>query len=168
MKKKKILCIIVFLVVASGITIFFVLEKKPQYLPCPVLEEGDRLERGSHDDLKEDRLHLAGYLSRERTVHRHDTAIDADFISLVSACPCLEKIFPDACPAGIHMFQCHTEGFAELPDDIKGCVRILDIIVAELLPSELARMGHRIRHLLRRTVESGCLMRVLKIGRAHV
>ena len=44
MKKKKPLYIILFLLIASGITMFFVLEKKPKYLPCPVLKDGETMD----------------------------------------------------------------------------------------------------------------------------
>ena len=67
MKKKKILCIILFLVVASGITIFFVLEKKPQYLPCPVLEEGETIDVIQPSSLYDgwSAYYAARYLKRE-------------------------------------------------------------------------------------------------------
>ncbi|MCM1082604.1 MAG: hypothetical protein NC428_03920, partial [Clostridium sp.] len=49
MKKKKILYVVLFLLVASGITIFLVSEKgskeeEPEYLPCPVLEDGETVD----------------------------------------------------------------------------------------------------------------------------
>ena len=45
MKKKKILYIVLlFLLAALGIMLFFILEKKPKYLPCPVLEEGETID----------------------------------------------------------------------------------------------------------------------------
>ena len=49
MKKKKILYVVLFLLIALGITIFFALqknskEKEPEYLPCPVLKEGETMD----------------------------------------------------------------------------------------------------------------------------
>ena len=47
--KKKILYVVLFLLIASGITIFLVSEKgskedEPEYLPCPVLEDGETVD----------------------------------------------------------------------------------------------------------------------------
>ena len=67
MKKKKILYTVLFLLAVLGITIFFVMEKKPKYLPCPVLEEGETMDVIVPFSLHESRsaYSTALYLKRE-------------------------------------------------------------------------------------------------------
>ena len=53
---------------------------------------GLQAQKRGHDDFKEYGFHLSCHLCRQRTVHGHDSAIDADLVGLIGTGPSLKKV----------------------------------------------------------------------------
>ena len=131
---------------------------RAEYLQSPLREF-----RG-HDDLQKDRLHQFGRLARHLTVHGDDAAEDRDLIGLVGLRPRIHDIASYGRPAGIHVLESHAERFVELAHDVQCGIGVLNIVIRQLLAVELLGMCQRKRNLLGRTVELGCLVRVLAVA----
>src|SRR5574344_1246062 len=91
----------------------------------------------SHHNFKENRLEKFGSSKVNLTISGDNATENASLVSFISFLPSIKDIFANGTSARVHMLDPHAERLIEFPNDIKGRICILYIVVRQFLAIKL-------------------------------